>query len=208
MSASRCGWRQHARGPPAPARRPRGSRPPPRRRASPTGASSASVLLRQGLPPALRLLAADGVDRLVVHDRQQPGGDAAPAAVVGRRIAPHAEEDLLQDVLGQCVVGEDPAGQREGRPAEPLVEVVDGARGRPRGCGAGRRRPRRRPRDAAPGSSRLPWSHASFAATPLLRFIRAPAIGHAGRDDRPVRVTGVTDVKEVQCDVTSRPDGR
>ena len=86
------------------------------------------LLLRQRLTAALGLLTADGVDRLVVHDREQPGGDAALAALVGRRIPPDAEENFLQNVLGQDVVGEDPPGERESRPAEAFVEVIDGVR--------------------------------------------------------------------------------
>ena len=153
------------------------------------------ILLGQRLPPPLRLLPADGVHRLVVHDRQQPGGEAAARPVVGRRVAPHAEEDLLQHVLGQGLVGEDAARQREGRAAESLVEVVD-------------RRPVTRPdapqqvsvqggvlTDAAPEDSRLPWSHASFARRPPYGS-PAPRSGIAESDARAGPVTGVTEVKE------------
>jgi hypothetical protein len=73
----------------------------------------------------VRLLAAHGLDRPVVHQRQQPGGDAPPGAVEAARIAPDRHEDVLQHVLGQDVVGEDAAGQRERRPLEPLVQVDD-----------------------------------------------------------------------------------
>ena len=83
------------------------------------------VVLGPDLTAPVGLLAADRVDGLVVDHRQQPGGDAATAAVEGAGIAPDAEEDVLQHVLGQDVVTEHPAGEREGRPAEPLVQVVD-----------------------------------------------------------------------------------
>jgi len=41
----------------------------------------------------------------------------------------------------------------------------------------------------------------------ILRFSR-PHIGHEAGDIDPSDVTGVAHVKEVQWDVTSRPDGR
>jgi hypothetical protein len=61
-----------------------------------------------------------------VDDGQQPRREAAAGPVVGTRVAPHAEEDVLQHVLGQSVVAEDAARQRERGPTEPVVEVVDG----------------------------------------------------------------------------------
>ena len=131
------------------------------------------LVLRHDLPAALGLLPAHGIHRLVVHDGEQPRGDAAPPPVVGGRIAPDAEEHLLQDVLGQCVVGQDPAGQRERRTTEPLVEVVDGA-GVARPDAAQTSASATASSDAVPGMSRLPWSHASFGIRRRAVHVRPP----------------------------------
>ena len=61
------------------------------------------------------LLAADGVHGLVVHQRQEPRPERAAGAVVGPGVAPVGEEGLLDDVLGQLVVADDPAGQAPAR---------------------------------------------------------------------------------------------
>jgi hypothetical protein len=72
------------------------------------------------------LFPADGVDGLVVHHRQHPRGDAPPGPVEGARVTPDGHEHVLQHVFREHVVGEDAPGQGERRPAEPLVEVIDG----------------------------------------------------------------------------------
>ena len=68
------------------------------------------------------LLAADEVDGLVVHERQEPRRGLRAGDVEPRGTAPDGEEPLLDGVLRQRRVADDPQGQSVGRSAVPVVQ--------------------------------------------------------------------------------------
>jgi hypothetical protein len=73
--------------------------------------SGSGQLRRRDVLPLRQLrgrpAAPDGVDRAVVDDREQPRLHAAAALDVAGRVAPDAEEGVLDDVLGERGVGRD-----------------------------------------------------------------------------------------------------
>ena len=125
---------RRARSPRAGRRRGRPSAPrtvsasrPPRPRptcraaaARPAAASSRSGSSVVGPAPA------DGVDRAVVDDREQPRLHAAAALDVAGGIAPRAEEGVLDDVLGERGVIRDAVGDRVGHGLVSVVQLFEG----------------------------------------------------------------------------------
>lgn len=71
---------------------------------------------------------ADGVDRQVTGDRQQPGEHRSAPDVVGAGRLPGPQEGLLTDILGEPAI----AGDRDRQAEDPALEAADeGHRGRP-----------------------------------------------------------------------------
>ena len=124
--------------------------------------------------------AADGVDRPVVDDRQQPRLDAARALDVAGGIAPRAEERVLDDVLGEGGVGRDAVGDRVGHRSVSVVQVLAARRVHHR------RHERARPDPHRPSTLR----RVRRARRPGRSSLCAPArsgspAGGASRVDRP-----------------------
>ena len=72
-----------------------------------------------------RAAAADGVDRPVVDDRQQPRLHAAAALDVAGGIAPRAQEGVLDDVLGEGRVIRDAVGDRVGHRLVAVIQLLE-----------------------------------------------------------------------------------
>src|SRR5919109_4942019 len=60
-----------------------------------------------------------------MDDRQQPGLDAPSPLDIASRVAPRAQERILDDVLGQRGVVRDPIGDGVGHGLVTLVQVVE-----------------------------------------------------------------------------------
>jgi hypothetical protein len=73
------------------------------------------------------LLAPDEVDRPPVHERQQPRRGLRPLGNEGAGAAPEAEERLLDSVLGEGLVAQDPIGEPVGGASDPVVELGERA---------------------------------------------------------------------------------
>ena len=94
-------------------RRPAPTRSPASRLAATSPQMSGSVSVAGGGTLGVgqlgrRAAAADGVDRPVMDDRQQPRLHAAAALDVAGGVAPGAEKRVLDDILGKGGVGGDP----------------------------------------------------------------------------------------------------
>jgi hypothetical protein len=87
--------------------------------------SGAGVAFGKRLGPAA-LLAADDVDRPAVHQRQQPRGGGSSRRIEARGRSPGGQEGILDGVLCQLCVANDP--QRDGvrDPAEAVVQRGEG----------------------------------------------------------------------------------
>src|SRR5262249_33943377 len=69
--------------------------------------------------------AAQLVDRAVVCDREQPGGQTALAGLVAIEAAPAAHEHILRDLLSRAALLDYPQGHAEDQPPIAIVERGD-----------------------------------------------------------------------------------
>ncbi len=79
----------------------------------------------EGVGPA-PLLTADEIDSTPVDQRQQPRRGLAAGGVERDGRAPGGEERLLDGVLGQHLVAQDPEGEAIGDSAEAVVQRGQG----------------------------------------------------------------------------------
>src|SRR5436305_15284856 len=75
---------------------------------------------RSDRAPTDGALSSHRIHRLVVNEREQPGGKAAPRWLESGRIAPQRQEHLLHHILSQPLVRTAAAGQRAARPTAAL----------------------------------------------------------------------------------------
>ena len=76
--------------------------------------------------PAQALLAPDGVDGPVVHEREEEGPERATGRIERFRCPPDSEECLLYDLLRDQLLGRHPQRDAVRRSTETPVELVEG----------------------------------------------------------------------------------
>src|SRR3954452_16014960 len=72
------------------------------------------------------LLAANGVDRLVMGHPHQPSAHRAALGVVAPRVSPHRQEHLLDDLLREERLADDPPSDAEGGRSVPAEQPPEG----------------------------------------------------------------------------------